>query len=261
LATDAEQYARLSETLSPDQLRTLLNRYYQTLFEPVNRHGGFVSDVVGDAMLAIWAGTIPEKKLRQGACYAALDICHEMNHLHLRPKQAALLPTRLGLHAGVMVLGNVGAGDHYEYRAVGDVVNTAHRLEQLNKVLGTRILTSAEVVRGLDNVLARGLGSFQLAGKHRTLLVYELMGFANDIDPETEHLYQEFSVAMEAFRSQRLAEAQRIWQQLLTSYPNDGPTRFYVWLCKRFQQEPPQLGWDGVIRTRQRNLWVNLDSE
>lgn len=260
LATDAEQYTRLSETLSPDQLRRFLNRYYQTLFDPVSRHGGFISDVVGDAMLAIWAGTIPDKKLRQSACCTALDILHELNRFRLRPGQAAL-PTRFGLHAGVMVLGNVGAGDHFEYRAVGDVVNTTHRLEQLNKVLGTRILASAEILKGLDGVVARALGSFQLAGKRHAFLVYELMGFTNTIDLETEPLYQQFNVAMEAFRAQRFAEAQRILQQLLALYPDDGPSHFYVGLCQRLQREPPQLGWDGVIEAREQNPWMNFGSQ
>ena len=259
LATDAEQYTRLSETLSPDQLRRFLNRYYQTLFDPVGRHGGFVSDVVGDAMLAIWAGAIPEKKLRQGACRAALDILNDLNHFRLRPGQAAL-PTRFGLHAGVMVLGNVGAGNHFEYRAVGDVVNTAHRLEEFNKVLGTRILASAEVVSGLDGVVARSLGSFQLAGKHRALRVYELMGFRNDIDVETERLHQQFHVAMEAFRARRLAEAQSILEGLVASYPRDGPSHFYIALCKRLQRVPPQLHWDGTIKTHQHDLPVNVGS-
>jgi adenylate cyclase len=259
LATDAEQYTRLSETLSPDQLRRFLNRYYQTLFGPVNRHGGFISDVVGDAMLAIWAGTIPEKRLRQGACCAALDILHELNRFHIRGGQAAL-PTRFGLHAGVMVLGNVGAGDHFEYRAVGDVVNTAQRLEQFNKVLGTRILASAEVIRGLDGVVVRALGRFQLAGKRRAVLVYELMGLRGEIDLETERLHQQFEVAMEAVRAQRFAEAQRMLQALLTLNPYDGPSHFYIGLCKRLQQQPVQLGWDGIIKARQQSLWMNLGS-
>nr|MBS0019543.1 adenylate/guanylate cyclase domain-containing protein [Gammaproteobacteria bacterium] len=260
LATDAEQYSRLSETLSPDQLRRFLNRYYQELFDPVSRHGGFISDVVGDAMLAIWAGTLPEKKLRQGACRAALDILQEINRYRLQPGQAAL-PTRFGLHAGVMVLGNVGAGEHFEYRAVGDVVNTAHRLEQLNKVLGTRILASAEVVRGLDGVISRALGSFQLAGKRRTLLVYELLGLTNDIDLETERLYQQFTVAMEAFRAQRFAEAQKMLRQLLARHPHDGPSHFYMGLCQRLQHDPSQLGWDGIIKTREQNPRMKLGTQ
>ena len=68
---------------------------------------------------------------------------------------------------GRLLLGSVGAMDHYEYRAVGDIVNTATRLEGLNKHLGTRILVSADVLQGLDGLLTRELGAFLLAGKSR----------------------------------------------------------------------------------------------
>lgn len=248
LATDAEQYTRLSESLTPDQLRRFLNLYYQRLFTIVNRHGGFISDVVGDAMLAIWAGKMPEKKRRQGACLAAIDIRQELHHCRSRVGEG-VLPTRFGLHAGQMVLGNVGAEDHFEYRAVGDVVNTAHRLEQFNKILGTRILASAEVIRGIDGVVVRELGYFRLTGKRHALLVYEVMGYSeDDVESPLHQLHVRFAEALEALRRQRFTEAQHAFQRLLDRHPDDGPSRFYVSLCERLQRTPLELGWDGVVK-------------
>ncbi|MGF1614679.1 MAG: CHASE2 domain-containing protein [Gammaproteobacteria bacterium] len=246
VATDAEQYTQLAETLSPDRLRSLLNRYYQKLFEPVARHGGFVSDVVGDAMLAIWADTMTEKKLRYRACCAALDIFHELSRWPWGPRQAAL-PTRFGLHAGAMVLGNIGAGAHFEYRAVGDAVNTAHRLEQLNKLLGTRILASAEVITGLEGVVAREIGHFRLTGKRRPILVYELVALTDEVDDATRALHVAFARALTTFRAQHFAQARQAFRQLLLRYPQDGPSRFYLELCQRFGQQPPRPDWDGII--------------
>ena len=72
LYTDAERYTALSERLPPAQLREFLNRYYEALFEPIGRHGGFVSDVVGDAMLALWATADADPRYRGEACRAVL---------------------------------------------------------------------------------------------------------------------------------------------------------------------------------------------
>ena len=246
LATDAEQYTRLSETLSPDSLRKLLNRYYQQLFEPVQRRGGFVSDVVGDAMLAIWTGTKPARDLRKGACLAALDIQKHLERFRLRAREGALL-TRMGLHAGNLVLGNVGAGDHYEYRAVGDIVNVAHRLEELNKVLGTRVLASAEMVRGLDGLVTREIGCFRLAGKRRPLVIHEVMGAAGDRSLDQEVLCARFAVALETFRTQSLAQALNTFQWLLRLYPTDGPSHYYLRICRGLQQAPASLLGGGII--------------
>jgi adenylate cyclase len=63
----------------------------------------------------------------------------------------------------------MGAMDHYEYRPIGDIVNTATRVEGLNKYLGTRVLASEEVIHQLDGFLTREVGTFLLAGKSKPL--------------------------------------------------------------------------------------------
>ena len=73
LATDAEQYTALAEKMDPTELGRLMNEYYKGLFESVSQRGGIVSDVIGDAMLAIWASSSADPSLRRQACDAALD--------------------------------------------------------------------------------------------------------------------------------------------------------------------------------------------
>jgi adenylate cyclase len=128
LSTDAHQYTALAETLGPAELGAVMNRYYAAIFAPVKRHGGIVQDVVGDSMLAVWATAKDDAMLRRRACAAALDIARAADRFN-QESTTTPLPTRIGLHSGQMLLGNVGAMDHYEYRATGDIVNTATRLE------------------------------------------------------------------------------------------------------------------------------------
>lgn len=176
LYSDAAQYTSLSEGMDPDALAAYMNAYYEVIFEPVRRHGGIISDVVGDAMMAIWAARHDDLAIRNSACRAALEILEAVER-RSTSSDGPLLPTRIGLHCGTMTMAHVGAGDHFEYRAVGDIVNTASRLEALNKELGTSLLVSAETLKGVDAAVSRPLGSFVLAGKHTPLEVCELLGW------------------------------------------------------------------------------------
>jgi adenylate cyclase len=176
LYSDAAQYTTLSEGMAPDALAAYMNAYYEVIFEPVRRHGGIISDVVGDAMMAIWAARCDDLVIRSSACHAALEILDAVER-RSTSSDGPLLPTRIGLHCGTMTMAHVGAGDHFEYRAVGDIVNTASRLEALNKELGTSLLVSAETLKGVDAAVSRPLGSFVLAGKQTPIEVCELLGW------------------------------------------------------------------------------------
>jgi adenylate cyclase len=252
LSTDAHQYTTLSETMDPAELSALMNRYYAVLFEPVKQHGGLVQDVVGDSMLAVWATSKPDASLRSRACLAALDIASAVDRFNLESGRLAL-PTRLGLHSGRLLLGSVGAIDHYEYRAVGDIVNTATRLEGLNKHLGTRILVSADVLDGLPGLSSRELGAFLLAGKSRPVLVHELLAREGAMTGEDRERYAMFAAALAAYRSGAWDQATRIWQDVLRAHGgNDGPSRFYLRWCESHAGQSPGANWDGVVRMDQK---------
>jgi len=247
LSTDAHQYTALSETMDPRQLAALMNEYYKELFEPVTRHGGIVSDIVGDSMLAIWATAQPDTALRSQACRAALDIASAADRFSQR-LGAGRLSTRIGLDSGPMLLGNIGAIDHYEYRPVGGIVPTATRLEGLNKQLGTRILASGNVLSQLDGFLTRDLGTFLLAGKSRPLVVHELLGRETDGDPRQQSRCARFATALAAFRAECWDEAIRCFQECLEAGGEDGPSLFYVRLCAQYAANPPDGPWDAVVR-------------
>ena len=246
LFSDAERYTTLAEGLSPQALHALLNRYYDALFEPVRRHGGFVSDVVGDAMLALWATAGPDPETRVEACRAALEIMAGSPG-----GSGPYLPTRIGLHCGEVVLGNVGAGEHFEYRAVGDIVNTAQRIEDLNKRLGTRVLASAEVMEGLAGglgaVLVREIGRFCFIGKSRPLTLHQLWLPGTEAADLCERRRAGFAAGLAAFRIQDFGQAGQIFEALLQELGEDGPARFYLALCKRYRRTSPAAPWDGTV--------------
>lgn len=251
LCTDAEQYTSLSEKMDPRELSGLLKRYYEVVFEPVRRRGGIVSDVIGDSMMAIWTTTQPDAVLRHEACLAALDIANSLNRLN-ESGHDLLLPTRIGLHSGNMLLGNVGAMDHYEYRAVGDIVNTVTRIENLNKHLGTRILVSAEVLSGLDGFITRDVGRFLLRGKSKPVAVHELLGRMEESGQELTRLCMLFAEGLDAYRRQSWGEAITRFRECVRFCQTDSPSLFYIRLCEKYNENPPGEGWDCLVRLNEK---------
>ena len=247
LATDAGNYTTLAEQMAPGDLGRLMNEYFAQLFVPVEQSGGVVMDVVGDAMVAIWVAASSEVALRRKACDATVEIAAAVDRFNRVQAHGVALPTRLALHAGDMLVGNIGASRHYEYRAVGDTVNTASRLQGLNKVLGTTLLASTAAVEGLDEVMIRPLGSFRLVGKASPLAVVELLGHRSDADPALEHLCARFAPALHSYCEGRWQEAADRFSAILVDKFYDGPSRFYLAHCGKLLAQPPTLPWSPTI--------------
>lgn len=247
LASDASKYTSLAENMDPASLGRLLNDYYAQLFVPVERSGGQVVDVVGDAMVAVWIAPEAADQARRQACQAALAIAAAVDRFNqARPGQPAL-ETRFGLHCGELMVGNVGASRHYEYRAVGDIINTASRLEGLNKALGTRLLASADTVAGLHGLCVRALGGFLLAGKARAVDVVELRGLDADASAQDRALCAAFADGWQLYADRQWSAAASSFSQLLQQWPDDGPARFYLQRCTQLLADPPGGPWSPVV--------------
>ena len=230
LITDVTGFTRLSEQLSPEVLHETLNRYFQLLVPTVYEQEGHVIDVIGDALLAIWHSRSPAR-LRQQALMAA---CGILNNLQNTPADA--LPTRFGLHCGEVSLGNVGHGQHIEYRAVGDAINTTSRIEQLNKLLGSRILASEEILDGAPQIPKRYVGKFRLRGKNHSIRIFELLVPA---EPRFTH-------ALELFAKGNFLESAAIFQ-VIVNETQDTVADFYLTQCSLLADKRVKLWHDGGI--------------
>ncbi len=245
LATDGERYTTLAETMNPGELGAFMNRYYEAVCGPVRRHGGTVSNVVGDSMLALWVSA-SDAGAAVKAGGAAVEIDRAQNGAG-SPGDGAVMPTRIGLHAGEIFLGDIGGGDHYEYRPFGDIVNTATRIEGLNKRLGTRILASDEVAARLSGFVTRPVGDFLLPGKSRPVRVHEVVAGDGGAPRQREALAA-FARGIEAFRRRGWEEAERAFRDAADAPEGDGPSRFYLGLCSQYRTNPPAAEWDGTVR-------------
>jgi adenylate cyclase len=138
--------------------------------------------------------------------------------------------------------------DHYEYGVVGDVVNTASRIQGLNKTLGTHVLASEDVMTGLSGLLTRRLGAFVVVGRSRPITVHELFCRLEWAREEDVELCARFQAALAAFEQRHWDDAEERFRAIIRTHGDDGPSRLYLTYCARYRETPPETDWEPVIR-------------
>lgn len=161
LFSDLAGFTDLSETLSPEELIEILNGYFDEVVVQVTQASGYVDKFIGDAVMALWGAPISQENHAQLALHAAIhfhDATERYNQklLQMRPNLKPL-GTRIGLHSGTAIVGNIGARHRHNYTAVGDTVNLSARLEGLNKVYGTQLILSEDCLLQANAVTMDGI--------------------------------------------------------------------------------------------------------
>jgi adenylate cyclase len=166
--TDVAGFTTFSEGRDPEVLATIVNAYFDGLCAAVFKHGGLVNAFLGDGMLAFFGAPLPQPDHADRAIAAAFEIERFAENFSTE-QNARGVPfghTRVGVHSGFAFVGNVGARERLQYTALGDMLNTASRLEGLNKAIGTRICASSETVKKCQHYQFRPVGAFIVKGRH-----------------------------------------------------------------------------------------------
>ncbi|MGF1475426.1 MAG: adenylate/guanylate cyclase domain-containing protein [Geminicoccaceae bacterium] len=177
LFTDIEDFTSWSETEQYERMVDGLADYFDVLSNAIAEHGGTVDKFLGDGVMAIWGAPRFDPDHTCRACDAVIDIARRLDALNERRLACGERPlkTRFGLHRGYAFVGNVGAHERFGYTALGDVVNTAARLEKANKDLGSEVLVSRAIAAnaGPDHQFTPK-GEVCLKGKTSVVDVFEL---------------------------------------------------------------------------------------
>lgn len=173
--TDLAGFTGLMEQADPAEAVALLNAYLDPIIAIAFEYQGTLDRIIGDAVAIMFSAPVPQADHRQRAlqCALAIDAFATAYARDLNARGIAFGKTRIGVHSGEVIVGNFGGSTIFDYRALGDPVNTASRLESVNKHLGTRMCVSAEVLSGCPGQQARPVGRLVLKGKVQALTVLE----------------------------------------------------------------------------------------
>ena len=246
---DLANFTSISEKLACEELVRLLGEYFEAYSAQIVASGGTVDKYIGDAIMAFWGAPLPHPRHALEACTAALRGREQLREL--RRKWAAegkpALFTRVGIHTGEVLVGNIGSPARLNYTVIGDSVNLASRLEGLNKVYGTDILLSESTQREAGpDLIARPLDWVAVKGKAEAVLVYEPLGLRGEVDQAASELADVFGRALQAYRGRDWAGAIALFEQASVLRPEDAPARLMLARCRGYQADPPGDDWDGV---------------
>lgn len=172
LHTDIEGFTTLVEAREPQESFRMINEYYAVALEQVRLGGGVVSQFQGDSMQVTFNGPVADPGHADSAVRTALLL---QNALRGRAFAGVPLHTRIGICTGDVIAGNVGSDDRWNYTVVGNPVNTAARLEQLNKEYGTLVLVSGSTVDRLTgDYPLEPAGEVVVRGRTETIRVFRL---------------------------------------------------------------------------------------
>jgi class 3 adenylate cyclase len=181
--TDIVGFTTLSEDLEAAEVADLLNHHFTLLATCVEAEGGTVDKYLGDGMLAFWGAPDKVNDWAKRACRAALAIRSVMNADNASRAAAGLAAIRLriGIHRGLLVVGNIGAPGRINYTIVGDTVNVAQRLQEVARNIGSTdavtILVSEPVMHdAAPDFHFLNVGSMSVKGRHEAVSTFVLVG-------------------------------------------------------------------------------------
>jgi class 3 adenylate cyclase len=166
--SDIRGFTPLAESQSPEETIELLNTYYTLMFSAISGHGGIVSLMIGDGLMAIFGAPVPVPEHRESAVRAALEMIELIDLFNLERTAAGKPEIRIGvgIASGEMVAGYAGTTDRATYTCIGDIVNLASRIEQHTKSAQRAILIDGATRDGLgERVPVEALGSVSFKGK------------------------------------------------------------------------------------------------
>ena len=246
--TDIEGFSRLSETMEPELLTDRLSRYFDALGSAISANRGMIDKYIGDSIMAFWNAPEPDPDHIVNACRAALQAASASNALSRKWRQRGrpAFRTRFGLHAGLAVVGNVGARERINYTLVGAVANQASRLEGLNKVYGTEILASGEVAGATaERFVWRQVDCIVAAGTTEVHEIHEPLG-ETDTAPQHAEFLAAWRAGRDAYDAAHFEAAAAGFRAAAALRPDDGPCKVFIKRCADFLQEGTPDGWNGV---------------
>ncbi len=247
LFSDLAGFTTFSEQRPPEEVLACLNEYFAVLCDVVLDASGTVNELLGDGVLASWGAPIahPDHALR--ACRAALLVSERLAALALQ-WQASGRPTlvwRIGIHTGVVVVGEIGTDERTKYGMIGDAVNLASRLESVCKHFGTPTLVSQETRdQAGDAFVFREIETIRVVGRVAPLRIFEPLGMADAVAPAQIAARDRYEAALAAYRARDFATAVALLGALS---PTDGATHSLLERARRFCDSPPAAEWDGIL--------------
>ena len=248
--SDISKFTSIVEKMEPERLVQDLCVYFESISKTILANKGTIDKYIGDAVMAFWGAPVPMEDHAKKACNAAITIQHNLHTLFRQwdNQGKVLFLTRIGIHTGNVIVGNLGYKERLNYTVVGDAVNVSSRLEGINKTYGTEIIISENIHNECpDDFEFRLLDRVSLLGRYQVTNIYELIAFKDDIDKRQKEINGYYETGLKYYFDQNWQEALKYFDMVIKYRPEDGPGRLLRERCLLYRENPPPKEWDGVF--------------
>lgn len=251
LLIDLRNFTSIAERLGPDATFRLLNQVFETQTNAVMAEDGSLEHFLGDQFLSYWGAPDPQPDATDRAFRAALALISGMEELRpkLDPKVKPLFGYGVALHRGSALIGNKGSARRLDYGLVGDLINSAARVESLTKQYGVRFLITREAydkisapppTRLIDKVLVKG-----------KTIPLELLEPRHPFSAEKfEEIANRYGMAFLKYEQGEFADAETRFTALYKE-TNDPPSAIMAERCRELSANTPQA-WNGIYELRKK---------
>jgi adenylate cyclase len=249
---DMRNFTRVSEALSPEELRSLVNRFFSAMTAVIRAHRGTLDKYIGDALMAFWGAPLDDPEHAEHAVRAALAMGGALRGLNaeLRGRGLPEIGVGIGINTGLVCVGDMGSDIRRSYTVMGDAVNLASRIEALTRHYGVEVL----VGRATRDAVGERLGwvevdHVRVKGKQLAVTLFTPLQQVSPESLPSDGELRLWRLALAAYRGQHWREAQSHLDGLRTHHPQSPLNTLYSQLAERvdqFSRTPPSPSWDGV---------------
>ena len=248
--SDIRSFTTISEKLDPEELVENLVEYLSKMSKAIIENNGTVDKYMGDGIMAFWGAPDQVNDHSVLACYSALECQIILDKIAKENPDSNLAKffTRIGLHTGEVIVGNMGSDERLNYTVIGDAANLASRLEGLNKFYGTKtIISESTYLEAKDFISARLLDKVAVKGKSEGIFIYELISKEGELSSKEEEYIKLANNGARLYFDSEWEKAIKIFKKILEINKEDVPAKILLERSEEFLKSPPEKDWNGVF--------------
>ena len=254
--TDVRGFTSISEHYGRDVqgLTSIMNRYMTAMTKTILETGGTLDKYIGDAQMAFWNAPLDETKHCKDAVKAALEMLRSLDGFNKSISSEGVPPfgMGIGINTGVVVVGNMGSEQRFDYTCLGDAVNLASRLEGQSKNYGVLIVlgpVTAERVK--EEYFTIELDCIAVKGKKEGVTIYTVFYAPNpNVAAEWILAREMHEVMLDYYRQQNWEKSIELVNELKGEFDGQMDHYYELWLERIEEMRNANLptDWDGVFR-------------